>query len=557
MMIRSAATLLAFLAFTISASAQNIPPDRNFPWNPGLMSKGGPSGVGIPTSRPQCGATLSPSSGDDSTAIQAAVDSCPVGQMVLLGPGTFIVNNFVLINKGITLRGSGPGTTILSKTNGTTPRTNTVVTGTIATGGPLNNHILAPSNQNIPDSQPIIVVGEARWPKPDSTTSQNLTADGAQGSFSVTVANATGFTAGQFVLLDEISKWAFVATPPGFVPNGAQVKAGDHVVFQMHNPAASQDDGPDSFGWFARGYPSNSSSPSDTDGRETTEIKEIASVSGNTITFTSPLSIGYRTSHLAQLTRYTTFPSNGGNGGTQKVGAGVENLTMTGGSDGNLRFEVTAYCWAKGVESMLWFEEGIAVENSFRVEVRDSYLHTAADPTPGGQGYALSFMSGSSEILIENNISRDTNKVMVVRASGAGSVVAYNYMDDGWISYDPSWLEKGINASHYAGPHHVLFEGNYGFNMDSDYTHGSSQYITYFRNYSTGQRGSWTGPDNNSRAAATSAWAKNFTFVGNVLGRPGLMSGWSYTDPMMRCDANGGNCVGGVSGGWGGGGIGN
>ena len=37
----------------------------------------------------------------------------------------------------------------------------------------------------------------------------------------------------------------------------------------------------------------------------TSEIKEIASVSGNTITFTSPLSISYRTSHTAQLTRYT------------------------------------------------------------------------------------------------------------------------------------------------------------------------------------------------------------------------------------------------------------
>ncbi len=225
---------------------------------------------------------------------------------------------------------------------------------------------------------------------------------------------------------------------------------------------------------------------------------------------------------------------------------------MTGGSDGNLRFEVTAYCWAKNIESTLWYNEGIAIENSFRVEIRDSYLHTAADPTPGGQGYALSFMSGSSEILIENNISRDTNKVMVARASGAGSVVAYNYMDDGWISYNPSWQEVGLNASHYAGPHHVMFEGNYGFNMDSDYTHGSSQYITFFRNYSTGQRGSWTGPDDNSRAAATSAWAKAFSFIGNILGRPGHMAGWLYTDPMMGCDANGSNCVGGVSGSWGG-----
>ena len=328
------------------------------------------------------------------------------------------------------------------------------------------------------------------------------------------------------------------------------MKAGDHVVFQMHNPVQSiVDDPPDAFGWFSRGYPSNTSSPSDTDGRMTSEIKEIASVSGNTVTFTTPLSIGYRVAHLTQLTRYTAN-SNGGNGAIQVVNAGVEDLTMVGGSDGSLRFEVTAYCWAKNIEVTQWIGEGVAINNSFRTELRDSYIHTGSDPTPGGSGYAISLADGSSEVLIENNISRDTNKVMVARSSGTGSVVAYNYMDDGWISYSPTWQEIGLNASHMAGPHHVLFEGNYGFNMDTDYTHGSSQYITYFLNYVTGQRGSWTGPDANSRTAGVSSWAKEFTFIGNVMGRPGQMSGWSYDDPMMGCAATGGSCAGGVAGTW-------
>src|SRR5262249_8406059 len=276
-------------------------------------------------------------------------------------------------------------------------------------------------------------------------------------------------------------------------------------------------------------------SPTDTDGRMTSEIKEIASVNGNTVTFTTPLSIGYRVSHLAQLTRYTAN-SNGGNGGTQITNAGVENLTIKGGSDGALRFEIAAYCWAKNVEVTQWAGEGIAIDGGFRIEVRDSYIHTGSVPTPGGAGYAISLAAGSSEILIENNIARDVNKVMVARASGAGSVVAYNYMDDGWISYATTFQEIGLNASHMAGPHHVLFEGNWGFNGDSDYTHGSSQYMTFFRNYLTGQRGSWTGTDDNSRAAGVSSWAKAFSFVGNVLGRLGQMAGWNYTDPMMGCD---------------------
>src|SRR5882762_4164641 len=67
-----------------------IPSDRNFPWNPGMMSKGG-----IPSRTTIC-ATLSPSGGDQSAAIQAMLDRCPSNQVVMLKPGIFIVNNNLL-----------------------------------------------------------------------------------------------------------------------------------------------------------------------------------------------------------------------------------------------------------------------------------------------------------------------------------------------------------------------------------------------------------------------------------------------------------------------------
>jgi hypothetical protein len=73
------------------------------------------------------------------------------------------------------------------------------------------------------------------------------------GSYSVIIADATGFTAGQIVLLDEISAWSYVNVPPGYDPPGIQVEAGDHVVFQMHNPSQWWDDPPDAYGWFSRG----------------------------------------------------------------------------------------------------------------------------------------------------------------------------------------------------------------------------------------------------------------------------------------------------------------
>ena len=48
--------------------------------------------------------------------IQNAIAACPLGQVVQLGAGTFTIaeGHYVLLNKGITLRGAGPGSTILT-----------------------------------------------------------------------------------------------------------------------------------------------------------------------------------------------------------------------------------------------------------------------------------------------------------------------------------------------------------------------------------------------------------------------------------------------------------
>jgi Right handed beta helix region len=526
------------------ALGQIIPPNRNFPWNPGMMSQGG-----VPNRTTIC-ATLSPSGGVDSALIQAAINSCPSGQVVMLNPGVFIVNNYVLINSSITLRGSGAGITILSKTNGAAPRLSTIVPGT--------NGIQTPQNPaSYPyDAQPIVIVGPSRWPGPDNSTSQSLTADGVQGAYSVTIANASGAAAGIFVLLDETSGASWQPVPLGFgcadsilpLPCPPYVWQGDRVAWNMHGPEQLyQDDNlnanisgpydttpgvlPAAMSWFSR-----------TD-RPTNEIKEVASVSGNTITFTSPLAIGYRMSHLAQLTGYTLTGSASTGDSIHVTNAGVENLSMYGGADGELRFEAAANSWAKSVEVTQWIGEGVAIDNSFRIELRDSYIHTGSWPEPGGGGYAISLADGSAEVLIENNIILDTNKEIVMRSSGTGSVVGYNYADDSWDFDTPTWVEVGLNASHMAGPHHVLFEGNYSQNVDSDYVHGNAVGLTFFRNWLSGQRRDFTDQGNvRTVGLEYGSWADSF--VGNILGRPGQMSGWNYTDPAMSCDANGNNCTG-------------
>lgn len=488
----------------MTSAATILSSDRRTLWNPGMMAVGG-----VPARKIICARVDASRYGngsvESSRAIQVAIDSCPEGQVVQLSAGTFLANNYLIINKGITLRGAGAGKTILRKTNGA-----------------------AMNRSTSPDAQPNIIIGPNRWPRWDASTSQNLTADGAKGSYSVSVANGSGFAAGQIVLLDELSGASW---QPDRLGRGQIWASPDYrVVWQLHNPRRPGDDplvastptGGPAAGWFSR------------PDRVTAETKEVAAVNGNTITFTTPLHVAYRASLAAQITAYT-----GNNVPVRN--AGVENLTVIGGSDGAIRFECADYSWAKAVEVTEWQGDGIDVDNSFRIEVRDSYIHDGAWAQPGGAGYALSMAAGSAEILFENNIVRMANKVMVARSAGAGSVFGYNYVDDGYINTIDRWIEIGLNASHMVGPHYVLFEGNYGFNWDSDHTHGNATYHTVFRNYLRCIRGPFINPLNGERvddaeqtgngprrcigATAYSYW---MNFIGNVLGAPGQMSGWTY-----------------------------
>jgi hypothetical protein len=460
--------------------------DRTTVWQPGVTG-------GIPARTTVCATVNASSYGNGATdatdGIQAAINACPVGQVVQLSAGTFTLNggNFLLINKAITLRGAGPGQTILQKTDGAKPDTE-------ATG---------------PSPSPIVIIGPAQFDN-NQGGSTNLTADAVKGAYSVTVASASHFSAGQVVLLDELSGAAWQTDPGG----RGQIWASPdfRVVWQRHNPGQSTDDPfPDAFSWFMR-----------TD-RPTNEIKQIDHVTGNSIFFNTPIHISYRTSHTAQLSYF---------GYTHTQNAGVEDFTVIGGDQGNIRFEWAANCWAKNIENTVWHDEGFAVDYSFRVEIRESYVHDAAWAEPGGAGYAISLSSGTSEALVENSIIFMANKVMVARASGAASVFGYNYVDDGYIASNTHWQEIGLNASHMVGSHHVLFEGNYGFNWDSDKTHGNAIFHTIFRNQLRGIRrdfGDATDPSNGPlRCAGAGFYSYWHSFIGNVLGASGQMLGWVY-----------------------------
>jgi hypothetical protein len=187
----------------------------------------------------------------------------------------------------------------------------------------------------------------------------------------------------------------------------------------------------------------------------------------------------------------------------------------------------------KNVESDWSTGDSFALDLCFRCVIRDSYAHDTPNPNPGGAGYMLSVAVYTSDSLVENNIFVNGNKVMVMRASGGGNVIAYNYFDNGYIGYDLGWVETGLNASHLTCPHFELFEGNEAFNIDGDDTWGGAVYNTFFRNHATGKRRSYDDISNR-RAIGLMYGHYYYSFVGNVLGTagqsPAPYSSFAYED---------------------------
>ena len=119
------------------------------------------------------------------------------------------------ITTGVTLRGAGAGVTILQKLNGAT-----------------NNSFIPGPNQG-----PLVFI-QTFGPALGGPT--NLTADAVKGAFSITVASATGFAAGQLMRIDELSGAAFVTDPQG--RGQVWASADFRVVWNMFNPPGPSDD---------------------------------------------------------------------------------------------------------------------------------------------------------------------------------------------------------------------------------------------------------------------------------------------------------------------------
>ncbi|HEY8545001.1 MAG TPA: hypothetical protein VIL36_08130 [Acidimicrobiales bacterium] len=434
-----------------------LPPARRTVWNPGVTYGGG----GIPERTEVC-ATLSPGDGDDTAAIQEAIDTCPDDQVVQLTAGTFEIDDrgIEIMRSDVTLRGEGVETRLVK------PEGAEGAVVYVSGGGP--------------------DLREDDYPGP----SIPLTEDAVQGERSVAVERTDGLAVGEYLYLDR-------DTMDDPDVHWTEVQLADEAERRYFNR---------------------------TD-RSLAQVVRIAAIDGNVLTFETPFHTTFGVDDRAEVTR---FLDNDGNA-TFVEWVGIEDLYVEGGTGGdwhgNVALDRCGYCWVSGIESNRNRGTAVGLYSTYRSEIRDSYVHSTAWPHPGGDGYLLGLHFGAADNLVENNIVVLGNKVMTMRASGGGNVIAYNYMDDAYGGDYRDIAEVGLNAAHYTTPHMELFEGNLSFNFDGDIGFGNSLDITVFRNHFTGLRAD-VGDVGLSdvamrRAIGIQRHHRRYNFLANVLGHEG------------------------------------
>jgi len=585
-------------SFTVNASSGGDPTVGILPsyndtyanWeNAGLALAGG-----IPDRTTIC-ATLNPlgNGQDDYNDIQNAINACPAGELVQLAAGAFsikIADMPIHIPTGITLRGTGN----CSGTSSPYCQTSiSVMDGALAyTGGmcgtSTSNEVACP-NGGQPEilMSPVLPDYNYSWDQCGNVGGSvgtgcgatPLAADAAQGQTTIQVTSTSGFTVGSWVLIDEASGAGWVADPMNQWTGNGSVWASSDWLSSSGNPATGRVlwAKAENNAWdFGSSYPYQANTPGcwyTYCDRVTSELHTIAAIGAGpcpgtncTLTFDDPLTVAFRESgnHNAQVYA-KLYGSNYDY--TSPISllqqAGVENISLLRAPEGGLEMELCVNCWVKNTEVGDWYGGGIRMAYSARSELNAVYVHHCWNSVNNGGEYPLSLDSASTEMLITNSITNFGGKGMVARAGGAGSVISYNYIDD--TMYDAEsgigdyWLDMGINASHYSGPHHVLFEGNWGDNLDNDNTHGNSMYVTFFRNVGSGYRTPFTDPSIGglvddftgkgyycpSGLSSCEAWTPGplrsagpmgynywFAYVGNVLGTSGYTTaanGWTYS----------------------------
>jgi hypothetical protein len=290
------------------------------------------------------------------------------------------------------------------------------------------------------------------------------------------------------------------------VSGASQFKVGDVVsIDQLNDPALVTPIGVGMCNWCGR-YGVRGA-------RAMGELKLIKKIKGKAITLNRPLYYNYKAEFLPQLVRKS---------GNPLLNAGIENLYIeaaVGNNSGRgIYLHHCVHCWVSGVESFNTHKKHIVLSTAaYGNEVRDCYIH-GTQSFESDRGYGVNLELGPCDNLIENNIFYHLHYAIALEASGAGNVIAYNYVER-MEHYEQTWFIQAM-GTHGAHTYMNLWEGNVARMIQFDNYWGSGSHQVVLRNHFTRENDYLPASDN---IVAAIVDANNYydSFLGNILGTEG------------------------------------
>ncbi|HEY1903570.1 MAG TPA: hypothetical protein VGG56_14135 [Terracidiphilus sp.] len=399
--------------------------------------------------------------------VNTAIANCPSGQVVYLNAGNYSFAGQVFFNNksNVTLRGAGPDQTFVQFTK---------------QGGcnGLQADVCIMNGDNNYGGDPHNVATWTSGYAPGSTSIKL----GA-----VTTGSISTLQVGSLLILDQMDD---------------TTDTGNIYVCQTYG---------------ANGDCNQQGGVSGRPGRGGFQTVTVTSISGS-----GPWTIGITPGIYAPNWRSSQSPGAWWSGALPVMGDGVENISLNHeGSNGSgvygmgIQFVNATDGWVNNVRSLNdlnGVSEHVETFQSTHITVENSYFFGSNDAS---EGYGVSCDFNSSDNLFINNVFNHIASPLMMQGCGGG-VFAFNTATDDY--FGGVWQQG--DGHHSIGDMYDLFEGNEDIMFTGDDIHGTSNMLTFYRNYYNGHDpATETGAKtDNTTAMNLSAYSRYYNLVGNVFG---------------------------------------
>jgi hypothetical protein len=303
-------------------------------------------------------------------------------------------------------------------------------------------------NSNITSAAAIFYLGSSLS---FALSSVPLTGGLSKDSTTVTASNATGFTVGDLVLIDQLNDTNGVYTGYPVSIVGAQSTAT----------------------WVSRNNGT----------RAEGQMAVVTGISGNNISFTPPLTTAMYTNLAPQICKQNSAAT------TKYIG--IKNLYLeNAGGNGfvntthDIEMNFVAYFWITNCTFNKSQNGFIYLRHCLFGQVSQNWLHHSIINIQN-RSYGVELGEQTTRVLIfDNIIGPDVRSPFHAEWGASGNVFAYNYCSAiKTNAASPGTTVPDYSGNHGAHPRMNLFEGNVGNAFRSDFLMGTSSHCTVFRNY--------------------------------------------------------------------------